>query len=117
MKKFFVTFAIPTGVIDDWMKTVSEEERTKQTNDMMQSWNTWMSEHESQILDKGLPLGKTKRVTKDGIIDTRNDLNWYLVIEAEDHEKAAEMLKGHPHIEMIPGAYIEVMDASRPMPQ
>ncbi len=116
MKKFFVTFSIPVAAIDDWMKSVSQEERAKQTNQMMDAWNTWMKEHESSIVDKGLPLGKTKRVTKEGIVDTRNDLNWYLVIEAESHEAAAEMFKDHPHVTTIPTAYVEVMDANRPIP-
>ena len=114
MKKFVVTFAIPAASIDNWMKTVDEAERTKQTQEMMQAWQKWMTDHEGAILDKGLPLGKTKRVTKDGITDTRNDLNWYLVVEAESHEAAAAMFKDHPHIVSIPSAYAEVMDASRP---
>jgi hypothetical protein len=113
MKKFFVTFSIPAAAIQEWMTKVDEATRKQQSDEMMQSWKQWMETHAAQILDKGLPLGKTKRVTKDGVADTKNDLNWYLVIEAESHEAAADLLKDHPHLH-IPSAYIEVMDASRP---
>ena len=113
MKKFFVTFNIPRAAIQEWMAKVSEEERTKQNNEMMESWKKWMTDHESSIVDKGLPLGKTKRVTSDGVTDSANDLNWYLVIEAESHEAAAEMFKDNPHLQ-IPTSYIEVMGTAGP---
>jgi hypothetical protein len=116
MKKFFVLFCIPAAAIADWMTNVDEATRTEQSNKMMEEWNEWMKAHEGAILDKGLPLGKTKRVDANGITDTKNDLNWYLVVEAESHEAAAEMFSAHPHIVAIPSAYVEVMDASRPMP-
>jgi hypothetical protein len=112
MKKFFVLFCIPASAIADWTANVDETTRKEQTDKMMREWQDWMAAHESVILDKGLPLGKTKKVTSDGIVDSKNDLNWYLVVEAESHEAAAEMLKEHPHLQ-IPTSYIEVMDASR----
>src|SRR5581483_3562898 len=115
MKKFFVTFSIPAAAIQEWMSNVDEATREQQTKDMMESWNKWIEDHTASILDKGLPIGKTKRVTKEGVTDTKNDLNWYLVVEAEDHEAAANMFVGHPHL-AIPTACIEVMDSNRPMP-
>jgi hypothetical protein len=116
MKKFFVTFSIPAASIQEWMASVDEATRKEQTEKMMQEWNDWMAAHAGAILDKGLPLGKTKRVDVSGVTDTKNDLNWYLVVEAESHEAAADMFKDHPHIKEIPSAYVEVMDASREMP-
>jgi hypothetical protein len=116
MKKFFVLFCIPAKAIQDWMATVDEATRKEQSDTMMHDWQKWMIEHDKIILDKGLPLGKTKCVSADGITDTKNDLNWYLVVQADSHEEAAKIFEGHPHLQ-IPSSYIEVMDASRPMPQ
>jgi len=113
MKKFFVLFAIPAAAIQEWMATVDEAARKEQSDKIMHEWQVWMSAHESAILDKGLPLGKTKRVSKEGIADSRNDLNWYLLVQADSHEAAAEMFKDHPHLQ-IPTSYIEIMDATRP---
>jgi hypothetical protein len=67
------------------------------------------------ILDKGLPLGKTKHVDSNGVTDTKNDLTWYLVVQAESHDAAAQMFVGHPHLVGIPGTYVEIMDANRSM--
>jgi hypothetical protein len=113
MKKFFVTFSIPAAAIQNWMATVGEAARKEQTDKLMREWREWTTAHEAAIVDKGLPIGKTKRVTAEGVADGKNELNWYLVVEAESHEAAAEMFKGHPHL-TIPSAYIEVMDSSRP---
>lgn len=112
MKKFFVLFCIPAAAIQEWMATVDEATRKEQSDKMMREWQDWVTAHEGSIVDKGLPLGKTKRVTAEGIADAKNDLNWYLVVEAESHEAAAELFKGHPHLQ-IPTSYIEVLDASR----
>jgi len=68
-----------------------------------------MEKNDSMIVDKGLPIGKTKHITADGITDIKNDLNWYLVIEAESHDAAAKLFVAHPHLD-IPQAYIEVME-------
>lgn len=113
MKKFFVLFGIPAAAIQEWMATVDEATRMTQTTELMGKWKEWMTAHESVIVDKGLPIGKTKRVDSNGVSDTKNDLNWYLVVEAESHAAAAELFVGHPHL-VIPTAYIEVMDSSRP---
>jgi hypothetical protein len=113
MNKYFVLFCIPAGAIQDWMTKVDEATRKEQSDKMMQDWNTWMTDHASSILDKGLPLGKTKRVEGGTITDIKNDLNWYLVVTADSHEAAAEMFKDHPHLVQIPSSYVEVMDSNR----
>jgi hypothetical protein len=113
MKKFTVIFGIPAATIQEWMTNTDEVSRKEQTEKMMKEWQDWMTAHDAAILDKGLPLGKTKHVTAKGVEDTKNDLNWYLVVQAESHDEAAQMFVNHPHLQ-IPGSYAEVMDSSRP---
>ena len=60
-----------------------------------------------------MPLGKTKRVDANGVTDVVNDLNWFMIVQAESHDAAAAMFVGHPHLKSIPTTYVEVMDASR----
>lgn len=112
MNTYFVLFAIPSAGVQEWMTTVDEATRAKQSAEMMESWNKWMDDHADVVADKGLPLGKTKRVAAEGVTDIKNDLNWYLVVKAESHEAAANLFVGHPHLQ-IPTSYIEVMDANR----
>ena len=112
MKKFFVLFCIPAQAMTDWMTKVPEAERKTQMDQMMADWKTWADAHKDAIVDNGGPLGKTKRVTKDGVTDVKNDLNYYMIIQADSHEAAAELIKDNPHVQMIPSAYVEVMDAT-----
>ena len=109
MKKFFALFTIPASVVDEWKKSTSPEKMKAASEEMMGAWKKWMADHEKSLVDKGKPLGKTKRVAAKGVSDLRNDLNWYLILEAELHEAAAKMLSDHPHLR-IPEASIEVME-------
>jgi hypothetical protein len=77
------------------LRVPSKSKRKEQTDDLMKQWNEWMSTH--------------KRVTAEGVTDAKNDLNWYLIVQAESQEAAAEMFVTHPHLVMIPSAYAEVM--------
>ncbi len=105
---------MPAATIQNWMATVDEETRKTQTEDMMQKWEQWMAEHAAQVVDKGMPLGRTKRITSQGITDVKNELNFYIIVEAESHDAAAELLRTHPQLAIIPDTYIEVMTTTGP---
>ena len=101
---------MPHSGLDDWMK-LPEDERKAQELQMQTDWNTWMADHAGAITETA-GVGKPKRVTSTEIEDTRNDLMMYSFVEAESHEAAAEMFKGHPHFG-IPGGFIEVMSVNK----
>lgn len=108
MKKFLVTYLAPTSVIDEWKKT--EPEKRKHDEEKMQGeWKKWMGDHIKMFADRGAGVGKTKRVTKQGTADTRNDVMLYAVVEAESHEAATRPFEEHPHLQ-IPRSSIEVME-------
>ena len=109
MKKFFALFAIPAGVVENWKKTTNPAKAKAMSDDMMKAWDKWMKDHEKDIVDKGQPLGKTKRVTAQKISDVRNDLNFYVIVKADSHEAAAEMFEDHPHLQ-IPESSVEIME-------
>lgn len=101
---------MPHAGLDDWMK-LPEAERKEQEVKMQTEWNTWMSAHKESIVESA-GVGKPKRVTKDGIEDSRNDIMMYSFVEAESLESAAGMFKNHPHFG-IPGGWIEVMSVNK----
>jgi YCII-related domain len=76
----------------------------------MAAWGNWMAQHASQVVDSGGPLGKTKKASKAGVSDTRNNVAGYIVIEAESHAAAAKLFEGHPHFAIFPGDSVEVME-------
>src|SRR5215470_10724328 len=109
MKKYFALFMIPAAAVDEWKKKTKPEEMKAASEKMMREWESWGKAHERSLLDRGAPLGKTKRVSSDRISDIKNDLNWYSIVEAESHDAAAKLFKDNPHLQ-IPGSSIEVME-------
>jgi hypothetical protein len=75
----------------------------------MAAWQGWMQQHAGQIVDTGGPLGKTKRVNKDGVADARNNIAAYVVVEAADQDAAAALFVNHPHFAIFPGDGVDVM--------
>ena len=43
----------------------------------------WGRDHEQSIVDRGGPLGKTKRADANGVSDTKNMMTGYVILEAE----------------------------------
>ena len=76
----------------------------------MQAWGDWMTRHATSIVEQGGPLGKTKRVSVDGISDTKNAMTGYVIVRAESHEAAARMFEKHPHFAILPGDSVEIME-------
>lgn len=109
MNQYFVLFRVPVETMEEWMKATPEAERKAQADKMMQDWPAWTEKNKAAIIDQGKPLGKTKRVTKDGTLDTRNDLNYYMIVQAASHEEAAKLLADNPHLQ-IPTSFVDVME-------
>src|SRR4051812_41782346 len=108
MKKFFVLYLAPVSVIEAWSKT--DAETRKPAEDKMRAdWQSWMKEHGAMLAEMPAGLGKTKRVTSQGISDTKNDNMLYCIVQAESHEAAAKLFANHPHLG-IPQASIEIME-------
>ncbi len=108
--KFFVTYQMPHAGLDKWLE-MPEEERKLAELEMQSQWNEWMANHKDVILESA-GVGKPKRVTADGIEDSRNDIMMYSFVEAESHEAAAEMFENHPHFGIL-GSWIEVMAVNK----
>jgi hypothetical protein len=70
----------------------------------------WGETHAKSIVDNGAPLGKTKRVTRDGIADIRNNLAAYTIVRAESQGAPVKMFLGHPHFTIFPGDGVEIME-------
>ncbi|MHB2207005.1 hypothetical protein [Methylobacterium sp. CM6257] len=107
MKRFLVLYLVPSSVVEKWKRT-DPESRGPAEEKMRAAWDDWMREHSGTV--SGTEAGgKTKRISSDGISDTKNDIMLYAFAEAESHEAAARMFEQHPHLQ-IPNASIEVME-------
>lgn len=111
MKEFMAVYTGTTGSHEraqwDGMEPAKREAREAEG---MQAWGDWMAQHAAAIVVAGGPLGKTKRVSSEGVADTKNALVGYVVVRAESHEAAAKMFENHPHFAIFPGEAVEIME-------
>ena len=75
----------------------------------LKQWLEWEARHSASILDSGGMVGKTRRVTREGIADAVNPFCGYIVVEAETIDEAARLFENHPHFAVFPGDGVDVM--------
>ena len=86
-----------------------EAERRAKEQAGMTGWKGWAERHSDSIVYMGGPLGKTKKVSNTGIVDTSNHLGAFTVVRANSHEAAAALFEKHPHFSIFPGDSVEIM--------
>ncbi len=91
-----------------WL-ALSESERRAKEQEGFAAWKAWMDKHQAATAGAGGPLGKTKKISAAGIVDTSNELGAFMVVRADSHEAAAKMFENHPHFTLFPGESVEVM--------
>jgi hypothetical protein len=114
VKKFLAVYLGSPSEMSKW-KEMNEEKRKKLEASGIEAWGKWVTTNKKAIVDQGSPLGKTKRITAQGISDTKNEMGAYTVVEAESQEAAAKIFEKHPHFMIFPGHSVEVMECL-PMP-
>ena len=115
MKKFMVLYKASSADFEKMMQMM-QNSTPEQQKKGMEAWGKWMQANQKSLVDGGAPLGKTKRVDSKGVSDTKNDIGGYSVVQADSPDAAAKIFSGgHPHLQMMPGAWIEVTEIM-PMP-
>lgn len=111
MKRFLAVYtgSPEANARSGWDK-LTEAERGERAAAGIQAWRAWGEKHAAAIVDQGSPLGKTKRTSKQGVADTRNNLAAYVIVQAESHEAAAKLFENHPHFSIFPGDGVEIME-------
>lgn len=109
MKNFLAVYVGSAAGMQAW-KDMDETERKQRETAGMKAWHAWMTTNAKSVVDMGGPLGKTKRVSRQGIADVRNEMGGYTIVQAESHEAAAKLFENHPHFMNFPGDAVEVME-------
>ena len=115
MKKYMAIYLGSPAALSAW-KAMDEEKRMQQEKLGMEAWKKWAMDNQKSIVDSGSPLGQTKRISAQGIADTKNEVAAYTIVQAESHEAAAKMFENHPHFMLFPGDSVEIMECL-PMPE
>ena len=109
MKTYLAVYVGSPDGMDAWKKMDEAQRRSKEAAGM-QAWQAWAQTNAKAIVDPGGPLGKTKRVSRQGIADVRNEMGAYTLVQAESQEAAAKLFEKHPHFMIFPGDAVDVME-------
>jgi hypothetical protein len=72
-------------------------------------WMEWEERNARHILNRGGMVGKTVRITREGISAASNPICGYLIVEAETADAAALLFSDHPHLTVFPGDGVDIM--------
>ena len=105
MKNFTAIYMMPVLGLEAWMQKPEGERKTVEEA-MRKDWDEWLKENNAHVKNT-IGLGKTKRISKEGITDTKNGFMLSSYVEAESLEAAAEIFKNHPHLSIPDATYEE----------
>lgn len=108
MVKFLAIF---TGAATDEER---ESITPEQSAAFIEAWGAWASVLGSALIDPGSPLFRKVRPTADGAEPFEDTKTAYALIEASTHEQAVELLSAHPHLGLLHGNSIEVIECPAP---
>lgn len=108
MPRFLAVYTMPPEAV------VAFRARPKAEQDAIDAaglaaWAVWEKANAAAIVDGGGMVGKTTRVTKNGIAKAANPFCGYLVVEAATVEDAARLFLDHPHFAIFPGDGVDLM--------
>ncbi len=105
-------FALAFGTSNAMKKWDKLPARTRREREKegIEAWHTWVAKNKRAIAHMGAPLGTTKKVSKKGVSNARNELGAFTVVRASSHAAAAKLFKKHPHFMIFPGDSVEVME-------
>jgi hypothetical protein len=109
MKRFLAIYTGSSEALARW-QALPEQERAQHQAAAVSAWHRWAEQHRAAIVEDGGPLGRTKRVSREGVADIRNAMAAYTLVQAHSHEAAAELFRDHPHFTVFPGDGVEIME-------
>jgi len=90
-------------------RSLSKAEQDAIDAEGIPKWMAWEERNAAAIVSRGGMVGKTTRVTREGISPAANAICGYLIVEAETAEAAARLFQDHPHITVFPGDGVDIM--------
>ena len=108
MPRFLAVYTMQQDAVTSFRRLPKEEQDAIDAAGL-QRWTQWLSDNAAAIVDQGGMVGRTTRVTKDGIAPATNQFCGYIVVEAATAEAAARLFENHPHFSVFPGDGVDIM--------
>lgn len=77
-------------------------------------WAAWANELGEALVDPGAPLYRKIRLTAGAALPFEDSKTGYAIVDAASHEQAVEMFATHPHLGLISGNSIEIIECPAP---
>ncbi|MCS5478478.1 hypothetical protein NYP18_02300 [Corynebacterium sp. YIM 101645] len=98
--------------------SATEEERgslTPEANaEFLHRWAAWADSVGDSLVDPGAPLHQKIRLTSTGADRFEDTKVAYAIVEAPSQEQALQMFATHPHLGLLPGNSIDVLECPSP---
>jgi hypothetical protein len=104
MARFMVLYNSPASAAEMMANATPEEAQAG-----MDEWMAWSQRNGDSVVDLGMPLGPSMRVTPDSAEAGSTQASGYSFVEAGSLDEAATMVKDHPHLK-TPGGTIDVLE-------
>ena len=108
MPRFVAVYTIRPEAIAGF-RALSKSEQAAIDTAGLKAWEAWSQRNAGAIVASDVMVGKTKRVTKAGVVDAGNQIAGFVIVEAADIAAATALFAEHPHITIFPGDGIDVM--------
>ncbi|QXT62874.1 hypothetical protein [Tessaracoccus palaemonis] len=92
------------------------EVTAEQSASFLVDWARWAQDHEPAIVDNGAPLLRKTRLTSEDDEDFTDTKVAFTVVEASSHADAVRIFLDHPHLALMTGNWIEVLECA-PVPR
>ena len=77
-------------------------------------WGSWATDLGEALVDPGAPLYREIRLTADAATPFEDSKTGYAPVDAASQEQAVMMFASHPHLGLIPGNSIEIIECPAP---
>jgi hypothetical protein len=102
MTKFLVIYGSPIAAREQMANATPEQAKAG-----MDAWIAWSQKAAKAIVDLGVPLGNSAKVSGGKVTDSKSDVGGFSILQAESRAALDSLLVGHPHLH-LPGATIEI---------
>lgn len=86
----------------------------EESNAFIARWGTWAKEIGDALIDPGAPLYRKVRLTADATEPFEDSKVAYAIVDAASHDDAVDMFAPHPHLGLMPGNSIEIIECPAP---
>lgn len=101
------------GILNGSAEPASASRLTdEQQAEFMAAWARWAQEAGPALVDPGRPLVYTRRVTAEGTEPVEDIRVAYMVLSAASYEHAVDLVRGHPHLALMPGNSIDISECA-----